>query len=42
VLNLPPLTSEHEEKCSAGETRAHNLAAAPDEDAEQHAAQAAT
>ena len=27
VLDLPPLTSEDEEKCSRGETRTHNLAA---------------
>ena len=27
VLELPPLTSENEEKCSGGETRTHNLAA---------------
>ncbi len=26
VLELPPLTSENEEKCSGGETRTHNLA----------------
>ena len=26
VLDLPPLTSENEEKCSGGETRTHNLA----------------
>jgi hypothetical protein len=26
VLDLPPLTSETEDKCSGGETRTHNLA----------------
>jgi hypothetical protein len=26
VLDLPPLTSENEDKCSGGETRTHNLA----------------
>ena len=36
VLDLPPLTSENDEKCSGGETRTLNLAAAPDEDFEQH------
>jgi hypothetical protein len=36
VLDLPPLTSENEEKCSGGETLTHNLAAAPDDDSEQH------
>ena len=36
VLELPPLTSENEEKCSGGETRTHNLAAALDQDSEQH------
>ena len=36
MLDLPPLTSENEEKCSEGETRTHNLADDPDEDPEQH------
>ena len=36
VLDLPPRTSENEEKCSGGETRTHNLAGAHDEDPEQH------
>jgi hypothetical protein len=26
VLELPPLTSENDDKCSGGETRTHNLA----------------
>jgi hypothetical protein len=36
LLELPPLTSENEEKYSGGETRTHNLAGAQDEDSEQH------
>ena len=36
VLDLPPATSENEEESSGGETRTLNLAAAPDEDFEQH------
>ena len=36
VLELPPLTSENEEKCSGGETRTLNLAEDQDEDPEQH------
>jgi hypothetical protein len=36
VLDLPPLISENEAESSGGETRTHNLAAAPDEDSEQH------
>jgi hypothetical protein len=36
VLDLTPLTSQNDEKCSGGEIRTHNLAAAPDDISEQH------
>ena len=36
LLELPPLTSENDEKCSGGEIRTHNLAGPREEGSHQH------